>query len=140
MHYICANSSTRITSQKGVYPENEKILVVADPEYKYGQNWLACVTLEARDKMLNVRTSRAKPIYIRNRSRNVFISMLNRELTLGMRFVFHRLTSLFCTRQEFNAERLAAEEKERARLKAIADKEAEEEALRNAVSDSQMFM
>ena len=48
---------------------------------------------------------------------------------------FHILTLLICPIQDFNKERLAAEAAEKARLQAIADKEAEEEALRNAVID-----
>ena len=47
------------------------------------------------------------------------------------------LTGILCTSQELNAERLAAEAVEAARLKAIADAEAADEALRNAVSDLQ---
>ena len=54
---LYTNYITCIIFQKGNYPENEQILIISDAEYKYGQNWLVCVTLEARDKMLNVRSS-----------------------------------------------------------------------------------
>ena len=47
------------------------------------------------------------------------------------------MTGILCTSQELNAERLAAEAVEAARLQAIADQEAADEALRNAVSDLQ---
>jgi len=34
------------------YPEGEEVLVLADPEEVYGQNWIICVTVVAKDREL----------------------------------------------------------------------------------------